>query len=839
MKNKKNKIIPQMFDIRPTHRNGSLNWKKIEKVKINLKVVEERRKSLDLSCDISTAELEKNWKFEIGRKENGVKIKKSLRSFLPENAIDRRMPGAGFDKNVFIRVAVDEEMETVKTLPRVNIFPPKRKEKIESICNLEKQKIPKIEKINKSKFFHRGEISDCRFSFRDLFLPSRFSFGFSLRKSLVAFTASGFMAVAVVGGASYADKGMEVKNEVMNSGDQAYGNMMEAVEGIKNSDFEGSLKNFEEAQENFTQASDEMGELGDIIVSASKYIPFASKLSSGNNLIEAGNHLAVAGKNLNLAVGKVYQLKKDSGENNLKDISLLGVFTSLQEDLKMADDELQKAKDKINQVKLDDLPEDKRQQFSELKSKLIFFSDAIGDFSENSNILVDLLGGNGPRKYLFLFQNNNEMRATGGFIGSYGLLEISSGKVQNFFIDGIFNPDGQFREKIVPPKPVQKISAAWSLHDSNWFPDFPVSAEKAILFYEKTGGPTVDGVITITPTVMEKLLALVGPVEMPEYGAVLTKDNFVESTQFEVEVDYDKEENNPKKILSDLAPIVLNRLTNSGDPKIILGALDVFLQSLSEKHILFYSRNDQLQNMISSRGWSGEVLQTQGDYLSIINSNINGYKTDGVVDENVEHNAEIQIDGSVIDTVVIDRKHTGGNSQFDWWNRVNSNYMRVYVPLGAQLIEIEGQTVEINESPLDYQALKFNEDPDVKKEEENMQINQENGVRTYQDAGKTVFAFWTYVSPQEEIAVKIKYRLPFKLNFESDFTSSYSLLAQKQSGSKGSDFSSIIKYPNDYKIEWSYPNNVDESDGELKFSGKLDRDQFLGAVMVDNKISVK
>ncbi|HBR71803.1 MAG TPA: hypothetical protein DEA27_03310, partial [Candidatus Moranbacteria bacterium] len=32
------------------------------------------------------------------------------------------------------------------------------------------------------------------------------------------------------------------------------------------------------------------------------------------------------------------------------------------------------------------------------------------------------------------------MRATGGFIGTYGLLDISNGHVRDFFIDGIFNP---------------------------------------------------------------------------------------------------------------------------------------------------------------------------------------------------------------------------------------------------------------------------------------------------------------------------------------------------------------------------------------------------------------
>jgi len=160
----------------------------------------------------------------------------------------------------------------------------------------------------------------------------------------------------------------------------------------------------------------------------------------------------------------------------------------------------------LEMVNVDDIPEEQRAQFVELKSKLPQMETYVREFLDNSQIFTDILGGNGPRKYLFLFQNNQEMRATGGFIGSYGVLDIFNGRINKFFIDGIFNPDGQLREKIIPPTPIQKISAAWSLHDSNWFPDFPVSAEKAIWFYEKTGGPTVDGIITMTPDVMKNCL---------------------------------------------------------------------------------------------------------------------------------------------------------------------------------------------------------------------------------------------------------------------------------------------------------------------------------------------
>lgn len=838
MKNKKNNIIPQMFDVRPSLRDGDLNWEKINKVRKNWKHIPKNNESLYPGKKIHISGIEKTWQFETGKKDAGTKIKKSLRSVLGERKlVIRNISAIAYPgKTDFIQVAKRSIIEKNAEIRKSEKISAEARMGEELNMQKSKRENAKIKKENRN-FFHRADAVECKFSLRDLFLPARLSFGFNLKKSLLAFAGSGFMAITIVGGASFLDKGMKVKSSAMEAGDQAYENIIQAVENIKNNDFEASINNFEDAKGNFAQASEEMEELGSATISASKYLPFASKLSSGKNMVEAGEYFSSAGKNLNLVAEKIYHLKNKP--EDLKNTSLLDIFFSVRENLNLAMSDLEKAQERINRVKVDDLPEDKREMFVETKSKAVVLSNAVAILSENSHILIDLLGGNGLRKYLFLFQNNNEMRATGGFIGSYGLLEISNGNVNNFFIDGIFNPDGQLREKIVPPKPVQKISAAWSLHDSNWFPDFPVSAEKAILFYEKTGGPTVDGVITLTPATAEKLLALVGPIEMPEYETVLTSDNFVEKTQFEVEVDYDKEENKPKKILSDLAPIILKRLTDSNDPKVILGALEILVQSLEEKHILLYSRNEDLQDMISQRGWSGEVLQTQGDYLSVINTNINGYKTDGVVDEKIEHKAEIQADGSIIDVVEITRKHNGGNSQYEWWNKVNSNYMRVYVPAGSQLLEIDGQTVEFSQAPLDYEMLKFKEDPDVKKEEDNMTIDRENGVRTYQDAGKTVFAFWTYVSPQENIGVRLKYKLPFRLDFQNNFVNSYSLLAQKQSGSRGSDFSSQIQYPDGYNIEWKYPENINSENGILKQNGKLDVDNFSGLVIINDKIKVK
>lgn len=639
------------------------------------------------------------------------------------------------------------------------------------------------------------------------------------------------VGMTAFGSFDFVQKGLRMKGEVLGVSQEGYASLNAAAENIKSRRFDQSAVDFEKAAQAFSEASKSFEEWNTTLVELSRFFPVVSKLSSGKNAVEAGEHISLAGKHLNETLGVFSGIGNplDTGAN----VSLVEVFQKTQQSVGEAKNELVLAQEALDRVNIDDLPEDKRDRFARVKAQLPLMVGMMEAFTEHGRIMTDLLGGNGPRKYLFLFQNNHEMRATGGFIGSYGLLDIANGRVRNFFVDGIFNPDGQLKESIVPPSPIQKISAAWSLHDSNWFPDFPTSAEKAISFYEKTGGPTVDGVITLTPTVMQKLLRVTGPIYMEQYGKTLDADNFIEEVQQQVEVDYDKDENKPKQILADLAPMLLDRIFNAQSAKQVLAMAQAFEEGLGEKHILLYSRNADIEKIIDDAGWSGRISDASKDYLSVINTNINGYKTDGVIDESIEHKAEIQDDGSVIDTVIVTRKHNGGQTDKEWWNKVNADYMRVYVPQGSKLLSVEGQTREIGEPPLDYDKLGFRRDEDVDREEKTMTIDQETGTRIYDEAGKTVFGNWVYVSPQETASVTYRYILPFRVRPdipENGGFDSYSVIFQKQSGSFGSRIVSSVSFPSRFRTVWQSPENLLPYDGGLRLEGDLKRDQFFGVV---------
>lgn len=688
-------------------------------------------------------------------------------------------------------------------------------------------------KNERKRSFQRRRNVQGGFSWGDLFRRNEFAFAFDARKTGLSFVVMAMVLSLFIGSVSFASKGLGLKGKVLGVSQAGFANLSSAVGDLSKQNFEGSSQQFSDAFANFSQASQDFEEVGGSLLDATRFIPYASILSSGKNSVEAGKHLSAAGQALNEVVKEVSGLKNPIDPAN-SNVSLLDIFQSAQKNIAIAKTELDSAQQNIDKINIDDLPRDKQDKFLLLKQQLPAIRSGMDAVLNNSQIFTELLGGNGPRKYLFLFQNNSEMRATGGFIGSYGLMDVSNGHVRKFFIDGIFNPDGQLREKIVPPQPIQKISAAWSLHDSNWFPDFPTSAQKAVEFYEKTGGPTADGVIAITPTLMQKLLQITGPIEMPEYDVTLDADNFLDLTQYQVEEGYDKTENQPKKILSDLAPLVLDKLLSSRDIDTISKTAQAFLDGLKEKHVLLYSQDKRIESIISQQGWSGEILPSQKDYISVINTNINGYKTDAIVDEKIDHKAEIQNDGSITDTVTITRHHNGGDSQYEWLNKVNADYMRVYVPQGSKLLEVSGQTREEDKSPLDYDALNFQRDPDVQQQESGIVIDPSSGTRIYDEDGKTVFANWTYVSPQETMTITYKYELPFRLfqitSGSGQQVDSYSLVAEKQSGSVGSDFSSKISYPSDYSAKWTFPENVQNSSNEILENTKLDIDRFAGVV---------
>lgn len=853
------RVIPQMYDIRPVTKSGSLNLERIQGVALASKNGESGRKyreevktTKDILPQKHHLKTGKNFEGEpmidlVQKKSLEEKTLRSSEIFLDDTDADNI-------KSIKLEFSsLREKLEdshpnsgnspvyfSKRESPRASAkFQKNRVEaKNESLRYLWEQGTKRRDEIDKfSDTKNKKKHPWGEFSLGDLFKFRKYFDSIFALKFATSFSGLAIFVFLIIMGANLLYKGLKVKESSLLRASEAVASLSQAKDGMASRDFSGAAVNFQDASEKFAQIEKDLNGLGGILVESTRYLPFLSKLSSGYHLAKAGEDFSQAGSLSGEVLAELNGIKNPLDSNDKQPVSYLDIFKKSDERVKKISALLSNAKNHLEKINISDVPEERRSDFLALKEKMPEINEFLSAYVNDSKVFSDLLGGYGPRKYLFLFQNNQEMRPTGGFIGTYAILEIFNGQVKNFKVDGIFNPDGQLKERIVPPEPIQKISANWSLHDSNWFPDFPKSAEKAAWFYEKTGGPTVDGVITMTPTVMEKLLSVTGPIEMPEYELTIDKDNFLETVQKEVEIDYDKELNQPKKILADLAPKILDRIFNSRGFSDIAKTMDILAGSLNEKQILIYSKNFEVEKILSSQGWSGEVLKTQKDYLSVINTNINGFKTDGMIEEKISHKSEIQKDGSIVDTVTITRRHNGGDTPYDWWNRVNADYMRLYVPEGAQLISVEGQTREFNSPPLDYVALGYKIDPQLKMEEDLARIDEESGTKISVDSGKTVFANWVYVSPKESTEITYKYLLPFKIKTDpkSKPADTYSILFQKQSGSLGSELEAQVTYPQEYEAIWKYPAEKIEkmgnlSEGRLGFKMKatLNADRFIG-----------
>ncbi|MFH0852653.1 MAG: DUF4012 domain-containing protein [bacterium] len=644
------------------------------------------------------------------------------------------------------------------------------------------------------------------------------------RKPLIIFAAVAVLIFSFVPALNWVNNAFSAKAGAMNSGIVAYEALVLAKDSLERSDFSGAQNYFSEAQNNFAAANLQIKSVGSWLLLALEKIPGLSSLSSKVRLVRVGEEMSRAGEEFSQMIG----LFKKSGIGALSSMPnkngepLADILSQARDHLVSGTNSLISAKQGLEKIDISSLPSEMQSQLTLLSDKLPELTSAAASAVDWSDKLLKIIGNESAKKYLLIFQNNAEARATGGFIGTYGVLDLDQGQVKNLFIDGIFNPDGQLREKIVPPRPIQKISTAWSTHDANWFADFPTSAQKIMWFFEKTGGPTTDGVISLTPTVIERLLNVTGPIEMPEYGVTLNSGNFVEVTQYKVESDYDRELNQPKKILADFAPKFIDRISEE-IKRNNFEILKVVNQALAEKHILIYFNDSDLEEFVQGQGWGGEIKNSDKDYLSIVNTNINGYKTDRVVDENVKYSSEIQDDGSIIDTVEITRHHQGGAFAYDWFNKVNADYMRVYVPKGSELLSAQGQTKEEYKPPIDYQAAGFKTDQDVAAQVDSFKKDVASGTDIFEESGKTVFGNWVYVSPGETVKVTYKYRLPFKLDIARGSVN-FSLLVQKQSGSGGGGLDIQVSWPKSWKTIWSsVPESESGNAAAFKTDLRIDR----------------
>ncbi len=663
-------------------------------------------------------------------------------------------------------------------------------------------------KINFSEA--KKNISNARPIVLDFMPPPRWSRG------ILAFAMVAFIIILPIKAMSSFEELLAQKDAIMAQGLKGY-------EELKKNDFSA-------AGASFASAKQTINDLGTFFKTAVSLVPgVGDKLSFGNGILVFGENISRAADILSGAI-KYFDEKTALTEKIKNFNSKIG---EAMPNLLVADRVLS-ILDKSAPILPFDLGPIKDALHDSVKALLVF--------QNFSATLVDILGGQSFKRYLFVFQNNNEIRPTGGFIGSFAVIDVDRGEIAQMQIPGggSYDIKGQLTELVISPEPFHLINSAWQFQDSNWFPDFPEAAKKMMWFYEKSGGPSVDGVVAVNATLMEEFLKIIGPIEMAEYGRVMTAENFIDETQKIVELEYDKTINKPKQVIADMAPKVLERLSKING-KELSEFSQVIRRAILEKDILVYATNEDMEAELESFGLSGKLKDISGitDYLMLVDTNIAGQKTDGKIIKELSHISEIGSDGSITNTVKITRRHTGVKGALFSGVR-NVNYLRLYVPQGAEFLEATGFTAPPGGL---FKPVRegYSKDLDLKRVEGTAYVDPKSGTRVNNEFGRTVFGNWIMVDPGQEVVVIFKYKLLNRmviardggykesLGLTNNF-STYTMLIEKQPGAKNTFFKSSVKLNNEKTVARVGAGVALQNDG-WQYETSLISDKYYGVVV--------
>ncbi len=651
-----------------------------------------------------------------------------------------------------------------------------------------------------------------------LLLPLRW------KRTIITFALMAMVLILPIKGFTYYNELNEEKNQIITTSQAGIEALTSGGQALVGQSSDQAAQDFDQAKESFESAKLQLDNLNQYTGSVLQVAPFVKDyFTDAQRLTKIGILASELGTDLTGIFNQFYTEKKDAPLTD----KIVVLQTGINEKL------LPKVQELNSQLQLIDknvLPKDYQPKFETLQQNISEIEKSLHEISNLSYTVTDILGHNYKRRYLVVFQNNNELRATGGFLGSLALVDIKNGNIEKIEIPGggSYDFQGSLKKQVQSPDPLQLINAKWELQDANWFFDFPTSAKQIESFYEDASGRSVDGVIAINATLIEKLLTHTKPITMSGYNKTINGDNFIAETQEAVELEYDKELNKPKQFISDLTPVLLEQLFDQNQTD-LLGVIKEIKQGLAEKEIQMYFNNEDIQQKAVDYNWAGETKNAQYDYLALVNTNVAGGKTDLSIKQTINHKSEIQANGDIIDTINITREHTGVKG--DTLSGVrNVNFVRIFVPEGAQLISAEGflpPPAKLFDVPADY----LQTDDTLTQSEQDKQIDKDSQTIIYTNNGKTVFGNWTQTDPGEKTVVTLSYKLPLKIKLPERklFSAAlkptqpqlYSIFYQKQSGVNETKINSQIVLPNNLIPVHEYPETA--TDNQFNFDQNTDQ----------------
>jgi hypothetical protein len=651
-------------------------------------------------------------------------------------------------------------------------------------------------------------------------------------RAIASFVLLSFMVVVPLHAMQGIMEAQQYESTLETTGRQALADLEGGLTALQTDRYDVASATFARASDRFADAEATLDDMHVLITALVNIIPETDRTyDSVAGLVVAGKELSKAAEQLTLAADDI---------TSASSVDLVTKLHLLDTYVQSALPHVQEAQHALADVDPSLVPADYQNNISHLTETVPRLATAMEEFTQFIQALTMILGDGEKVSYLAVFQNNTELRATGGFMGSFAEIDLLNGALDDLSVPegGTYDLQGQLSSFVSPPEPLSLINPRWEFHDSNWFPHFPDSAQKMMEFYEDAGGPTTDGVIAINATIVPTLLEVTGPIGMPNYGRTIDSENFLFETQKIVELEYEqyqtddaRAEDAPKQFIGDLMNVLLEDLQDA-DLEQLLGFADVFATALYERDVQLYFKDNDIQRQIEQLGWSGSITQAPMDYLMVVNSNIGGQKTDTIIGQQIDIDVEIQPDGRIINTVTVEKEHHGLKGAL--FNGVNNvDYIRFYVPRGSTLLSADGFEIPQKDLFETYDGT-LSRDESLALLVTNQEKDFTTGTDIWEESGKTVFGNWMQTAPGEVETITISYELPFTLETGSSsffaaakqqlglkHLQDYSLYVQKQPGVQSRETSVLLSVPYTMNALWS---SHDHSQG-VTFNN--DQDTFI------------
>jgi hypothetical protein len=372
----------------------------------------------------------------------------------------------------------------------------------------------------------------------------------------------------------------------------------------------------------------------------------------------------------------------------------------------------------INQIDPNRYPEEYKGY--QIKTNLIKAQESVDEghkFVKDGKPIIEkiswLLGKDNPRKYLVIFQNDGELRPSGGFWTAYSTLIVKNGKVTPGTASNIYDLDDKIASKVPAPRLIKSyhINVPYlNLRDNNLSPDFPTDAQIFLDQYYKVMGKRdqFDAVVAIDTNLLVDMVKILGKLDTRVGTFTAEPDKRCDGCP---QIIYEMQwmsgrprnyiEPNRKDFMNPLMSALLANIMGSEKTK-MPSIIEAAFKNVNEKHVLFYFPNEEMQTIGNLANITGKIVSTEKnvDYFHLNDANFASAKSNIFITQKIKH--DITIKNNVAEhkiSVTYDNPAPASNCNLEKGDLcLNAaqyrDLFRFYVPTGSSLIKMTGSEVE-------------------------------------------------------------------------------------------------------------------------------------------------